>query len=137
VQPASPPPSSATKSHAETLQLRQSEAGESPPRAILIELRDGIPIAHVLRNGRNVLGRDTDMCNVLIPGAAVSRQHAMVFAFPDNVLFNDVSNNGSLVNDEEVRGGQSVSLNNEDVLTVGDTKLLVLLISPEALRHLS
>ncbi|MFE8596619.1 FHA domain-containing protein [Archangium violaceum] len=85
---------------------------------------------HPLRAGRNVLGRNAD-CDVVLDDGRVSGQHAFLFIRAEDASFIDVSSNGSIVNGAVVHGEQIV-LQNQSVITLGGTTL-VLVIVPEQL----
>jgi hypothetical protein len=85
---------------------------------------------HPLRAGRNVLGRNAD-CDVVIDDGRVSGQHAFLFIRAEDASFIDVSSNGSMVNGAVIHGEQIV-LQNQSVITLGGTTL-VLVIVPEQL----
>lgn len=85
---------------------------------------------HPLRVGRNVVGRNAD-CDVVLEDGRVSGQHAFVFIRSEDASFIDVSSNGSVVNGTVVHGEQLV-LQNQAVITLGGTTL-VLVIIPEQL----
>lgn len=85
---------------------------------------------HPLRAGRNVLGRNPD-CDVMIDDGRVSGQHAFLFIRAEDASFIDVSSNGSIVNGAVIHGEQIV-LQNQSVITLGGTTL-VLVIVPEQL----
>ncbi|WNG45575.1 FHA domain-containing protein [Archangium minus] len=85
---------------------------------------------HPLRVGRNVIGRNPD-CDVVLEDGRVSGQHAYLFIRAEDASFIDVSSNGSVVNGSVVHGEQVV-LQNQAVLMLGGTTL-VLVIVPEKL----
>jgi pSer/pThr/pTyr-binding forkhead associated (FHA) protein len=67
----------------------------------------------------------------MIDDGRVSGQHAFLFIRAEDASFIDVSSNGSIVNGAVIHGEQIV-LQNQSVITLGGTTL-VLVIVPEQL----
>jgi pSer/pThr/pTyr-binding forkhead associated (FHA) protein len=132
--PAPAPAAAAPRPKARTIVDTGSEspAAAGLVRGALFEYRGpGDPgRVHPLRAGRNVLGRNAD-CDVMIDDGRVSGQHAFLFIRAEDASFIDVSSNGSIVNGAVVHGEQIV-LQNQAVITLGGTTL-VLVIVPEQL----
>jgi pSer/pThr/pTyr-binding forkhead associated (FHA) protein len=78
--------------------------------------------AHVLRAGRNVLGRD-DAADITLADGRISGQHAFVFVRDGSTSFIDVSTNGSVVDGRPVIG-QEVVLEDGSVLRLGGMVLV-------------
>ncbi|HEX5747639.1 MAG TPA: FHA domain-containing protein [Archangium sp.] len=133
-QPAPPPAAAAPRPKARTIVDMGSEspAAAGLVRGALFEYRGPTDPGrvHPLRAGRNVLGRNAD-CDVVLDDGRVSGQHAFLFIRAEDASFIDVSSNGSIVNGAVVHGEQIV-LQNQSVITLGGTTL-VLVIVPEQL----
>lgn len=110
--------------------------GASPVRAALFEYRGATDAGrvHALHTGRNTLGRD-EGCSVVLSDSRVSGQHGYLFIRAEDATYVDVSTNGSVVEGRVVHG-EHVVLQNQAVLKLGETTL-VLVIVPESLlaRH--
>ncbi|AKJ05909.1 Outer membrane protein, OmpA/MotB family [Archangium gephyra] len=132
--PPAPAPAAAPRPKARTIVDTGSEspAAAGLVRGALFEYRGPTDPGrvHPLRAGRNVLGRNAD-CDVMIDDGRVSGQHAFLFIRAEDASFIDVSSNGSIVNGAVVHGEQIV-LQNQSVITLGGTTL-VLVIVPEQL----
>ena len=82
-----------------------------------------------LLEGRNVLGRDLETCQVVLPGAYVSREHAEIIIDEGIVTLRDLaSSNGTFVNGVTVQEQVLVS---GDVITFDDIKLVFLVPGAE------
>lgn len=83
----------------------------------------------VLRQGRNVIGRDPKSTQLLLAGdPRVSRQHALLMAREKDVTLRDLdSEHGTRVNDAPV-GADAVALHDGDVIQICGYKLLVKLV---------
>ena len=87
-----------------------------PARLIQVE-GPGAPREVALGEDALVLGRDED-CDIQIPSGHVSRQHALVRPFMDNLEFRDLqSRNGSWLNNLRVH---SATLREGDIVQIGD-----------------
>jgi pSer/pThr/pTyr-binding forkhead associated (FHA) protein len=118
---------------ATTLAVAPDLGGPSPVRAALFEYRgQGHPGSiHVLRAGRNVLGRDAAVCDVVLDDDRASKQHAFLFIRGDEASFIDVSSNGSMVDGRSVFGTEA-KLQQHSTVDIGATRL-VFVIVPERL----
>ena len=87
-----------------------------PARLIQVE-GPGAPREVALGEQALVLGRGDD-CDIQIPSGHVSRQHALVRPFMENLEFRDLeSRNGSWLNNLRVH---SATLREGDIVQVGD-----------------
>jgi len=78
----------------------------------------------VLSSGRHVLGRDADVCDIVLPGLYVSREHAEVLVEGDQVVLRDLASaNGTFVNGVRVTESRLFS---GDIIIVDDIKLMAL-----------
>jgi pSer/pThr/pTyr-binding forkhead associated (FHA) protein len=78
----------------------------------------------VLSSGRHVLGRDAEVCNIVLPGLYVSREHAEILVEGDHVMLRDLASaNGTFVNGIRVREARLFS---GDMIVLDDIKLVVL-----------
>ena len=130
--PAAAPPPAARPKARTIVETANEGAAVGLIRGALFEYRGPTDPGrvHPLRAGRNVLGRDAG-CDVVIDDGRVSGQHAFLFIRTEDASYMDVSSNGSIANGSVVHGGQ-VILQNNAVLTLGGTTL-VLVIVPESL----
>lgn len=78
---------------------------------------------HTLRSGRNVLGRDASVCDVILEDDRVSKQHAYLFIRDEDVSYLDISSNGSTVDGRSVRGTE-VRLSSSSVIQIGGLRLI-------------
>lgn len=111
----------------EATRLAQSpEVGGAPRlRGALFEYRGpGHPgFIHTLREGKNVLGRDPAVCDVVLEDDRASKQHAFLFIRDEEVSLLDISTNGSTVDGRLVRGSE-VRLSSPSVIQVGGLRLI-------------
>lgn len=111
----------------EPTQLVQSPDLGGPPqlRGALFEYR-GVRhpgFIHTLRAGKNILGRDPTVCDVILEDERVSKQHAYLFLRDEEALFFDVSANGSTVNGRLIRGSD-LRIESSTVLQIGGARLI-------------
>lgn len=85
---------------------------------------------YLIREGRNLVGRDTDRCDIVIDGDdMVSSQHAiLVYRNGRLRVADDKSQNGTFLNEEDVLQPEDVS--DADVIRVGGTRMICRLIDP-------
>lgn len=125
--PLAPPVTGAFSGRIEATRLAQSpDVGGAPQlRGALFEYR-GLGhhgFIHTLRSGRNVLGRDPGVCDVVLEEDRASKQHAYLFIRDEDVSYLDISTNGSVVDGRPVHGTE-VRLNNPSVIQVGGLRLV-------------
>ncbi|MCS6900078.1 MAG: FHA domain-containing protein [Myxococcales bacterium] len=110
----------------EPTRLAQSpEVGAPQLRGALFEYRaKGHPgFIHTLRDGKNVLGRDPAVCDVVLEDDRTSKQHAFLFIRDEDASFLDISTNGSIVDGRPVRSSE-VKLSSSSVIQVGGLRLI-------------
>lgn len=111
----------------EATRLAQNpEVGGAPQlRGALFEYR-GLGhqgFIHTLREGRNVLGRDAAVCDVILEEERASKQHAFLFIRDEDVSYLDISSNGSTIDGRPVRGTE-VKLSSPSVIQIGGLRLI-------------
>jgi predicted component of type VI protein secretion system len=83
---------------------------------------------YFIREGRNLVGRDTDRCDIVIDGDdMVSSQHA-ILVYRNGLLrvADDKSQNGTFLNEDDVLQPEQVA--DADVIRVGGTRMICRLI---------
>jgi hypothetical protein len=116
-----------TAGRVEATRLAQNpEVGGAPQlRGALFEYR-GLGhqgFIHTLREGRNVLGRDAAVCDVILEEERASKQHAFLFIRDEDVSYLDISSNGSTIDGRPVRGTE-VKLSSPSVIQIGGLRLV-------------
>ena len=104
----------------ETLKKELQKAKEQ--EACLIIIR-GNPQGHryFLTQSQMTMGRDPSV-DIVISDQSVSRKHAQISKEGDKVKFTDLgSSNGSFVNDKKIGTGESVFLEKEDMVKLGNS----------------
>jgi len=116
-----------------------SAAGEADPRyagrrivGFLISF-DRAPDGNVffIREGRNLVGRDEERCDIVIDeDDMVSTQHAvLVYRNGRLRVADDKSQNGTFLNEDDVLQPEEVA--DADVIRVGGTKMICRLVDPD------
>lgn len=96
---------------------------------------DANGLSFPLREGRNVIGRDSGS-DILLSDARVSGKHACIQHRSGRTwVYDENSNNGTFLNDEDIFQ-ERPALNDGDVLRVGGVTFLVKLIPPDAFERL-
>lgn len=93
---------------------------------------DGNPdgTAHTLREGRNLIGRDAERCDIVIEDEMVSSLHALIVLRGGKQSITDQqSQNGTFLNEEDVLA--PTDLTDGDVVRLGRTRLLCRLVDRE------
>jgi hypothetical protein len=93
---------------------------------------DGNPdgTSHVLHEGRNLIGRDAERCDIVIDDELVSSLHALIVLRGGKQSITDQqSQNGTFLNEEDVLA--PTDLNDGDVVRLGRTRLLCRLVDRE------
>ena len=77
--------------------------------------------------GGVVIGRDASCCQIVLPEASVSRQHARLELIPPEVVLTDMaSTNGAFVNGKKLREDERrVALRDGFIVSLGEIPLLV------------
>jgi pSer/pThr/pTyr-binding forkhead associated (FHA) protein len=84
--------------------------------------------AFVINQTDVFLGRDPN-CTIYIPDETISAQHARLYLIDQNWWIHDLnSTNGTFLNDERI--DQPCILTDNDMLQVGNVKLIINTISP-------
>ncbi len=91
---------------------------------------------YFIREGRNLVGRDGDRCDIVIgEDDLVSGQHAvLVYRNGRLRVADDKSQNGTFLNDDDVLQPEEVA--DSDVIRVGGTRMICRLLDPEQLAKL-
>lgn len=78
-----------------------------------------------LREGKNLIGRDPAVCDIVIPeDTRISNVHAVLICRDDKFKIGDEhSTNGTYVNGKDISDVHLFELQNNDLITVGDTEL--------------
>ena len=82
-----------------------------------------------IREGRHVIGSSSE-ADVSVPDdSMMSSQHAILLYRRGKLMFQDnLSTNGSFVNDEEASG--NIELHNYDSIAMGSTEFLIIMVTP-------
>ncbi len=77
--------------------------------------------------GGIVIGRDMEVCKIVLPEGSISRRHALIERVNRNIVVSDMnSTNGVSVNGRRLATGeQRVALMDGTILTLGDVTLRV------------
>lgn len=96
-----------------------------PVYKLVISHADGEITEHEISPDGVVLGR-SNASDVQLKDPMVSRRHAKVFTEADTVFVEDLgSNNGTFVDQKRIKTEQKVELNEKQLITIGDIKLMM------------
>ncbi len=89
-----------------------------------------IPIREIAENDGVFIGRDENICSVVLPDTGISRRHAQITLEEGNLYITDTgSTNGVRINDVPLTGGLMHSvIEDGDTIALGDTLLRVELL---------
>lgn len=89
-----------------------------------------IPIREIAENDGVFIGRDENLCSIVLPDTGISRRHAQITLEEGNLYITDTgSTNGVRVNDLPLTGGMMHSpIVDGDTIALGDTLLRVELL---------
>lgn len=84
-----------------------------------------IPLREIVEKEGVFIGRDENLCSVVIPDAGISRRHALITLEDGNLYIADAgSTNGVTVNDTLLSGNmQHTPFGDGDTLALGETIL--------------
>lgn len=81
--------------------------------------------SYPLQLGNNTLGSGGD-CDVILPPNGVAKKHAIISKIGNKIsIKDDNSLNGTFVNGNKLPASQEISLNNLDVIVIGNSKLIL------------
>ena len=108
-----------------TADKTQIKAVRQPQRRIArIELENGVNFTVTESSLPLQIGRERD-CDITIPSGHVSRHHCELFMEDGELCLKDTSSNGTLVGNQDVKGGTVTITRRTTIIVAGDAKLVI------------